>query len=136
MQCQHEGCQQAAVAHITEVGPAELGELHLCLAHFNVFFAENKRVVDQLRRSRTEVSQVAWLLKTLAEMDVTEVVEELRHQLLTNADKGIRWAAAVGLARIGKGDQEAALALRAALSDTDDEVREAALWALTQVERS
>ncbi|MBI1915486.1 MAG: hypothetical protein HYS12_12240 [Planctomycetes bacterium] len=49
MKCQGEGCQEAAVAHITEVVEGAVSDLHLCQRHLTDYLAQDERLQDQLR---------------------------------------------------------------------------------------
>jgi protein-arginine kinase activator protein McsA len=51
MRCQGEGCQESAVAHITEVADGVPTELHLCQRHTDEYLALDRRLQDQLREA-------------------------------------------------------------------------------------
>ena len=53
MKCQCEGCEQAAVAHVTEVGEGKPGELHLCQRHIDEYIAQEPAVLEQFRKAVT-----------------------------------------------------------------------------------
>ena len=51
MRCPGEGCQESAVAHITEVVAGAPSELHLCQRHTDEYLAQDGRLQDQLREA-------------------------------------------------------------------------------------
>jgi HEAT repeat protein len=79
-------------------------------------------------------SLVRWAVDSLGCLKVEEVVPQLI-TLLKDERPAARWVAVVALARVGSDSVEAAAALRGALQDSDGVVREAAAWALSQVQR-
>ena len=80
-------------------------------------------------------SLVKWAVESLSSLKVEEAAAQFI-ELLKDELPGIRWVAAVVLGRIGRGSAEAAAGLRGSLQDADGDVREAAAWALSQVERA
>jgi hypothetical protein len=148
MQCQGEGCQEPAVTHVTEIIGGEPTHLHLCQRHTDEYQARDAPLPDHLHKAaaiggcRKPVaaadsvpSLIRWAVKCYGGLTAEEAIPQLVG-LLGDENAGVRWAAVVTLGRIGRGSAAAAAGLRAALSDGDDEVREAATWALSQVERT
>jgi len=77
---------------------------------------------------------IKWAVGAVRGLKVEEAVPQLI-ELLKDADAGVRWAAAIALAKLGPGSAAAAAALRASSQDSDGEVREAATWALARTEQ-
>ena len=78
---------------------------------------------------------VKWALESLGKVKVEEAVPQLI-ELLKDQNPEIRWVAVVALGKIGRGSADAAAALRGSLQDSDAEVREAAIWSLSRVDRA
>jgi HEAT repeat protein len=79
-------------------------------------------------------SLVKWAVDLFAALPVDEAVAQFIG-LLNDEDPRVRWVAAVALVGLGRGNSDVAAALRASIQDADADVREAAAWALRQVER-
>lgn len=147
MKCQGEGCEKAAVTHITEISEGEPGEYHLCGRHTDEYFGGEGSFREQLRRASAAGtsgrepglsaeavrSMVQLALRVLGGLPASEAVRGLV-ELLRDPAPNVRWIAAVALARLGRGSTEAIAVLRDSLQDADAEVRDAAAWALRRLE--
>jgi hypothetical protein len=142
MKCQREGCEEPADTLVTDVLPGgEKIDSHLCQRHADELLAQSGLsagraakgyLADQLPVAAVQ-PLIRWAVTSLGSLKAEEVVPPLV-ALLKDRNPTVRWAAAVALARVGRGSAGAAAGLREALQDADGEVREAAAWALGRID--
>ena len=127
-------CEETAVYHITDLGKAAPEEKHLCQSHVREELVAQS-CDEPLEPTSSQVAlDIATLVRFAAQQitqDSDDVIEALK-RLLVDENPNVRWVACVVLAKIGPKAISAA-PLLSKLSQ-DDEVREAALWALSRIE--
>jgi hypothetical protein len=145
MKCQSEGCKRTATLLITEVSDVETRDLHLCEWHANEYVQGDERLqkerretlVSEQSRPGTEAMQqfVRWMGELLSRFQPAALVATCA-ALLSDPQPTVRWLAVVVLARVGRDNPETIAALRGALADQDDDVRQTAAWALGRCEQA
>jgi HEAT repeat protein len=147
MKCQEQGCQETAINHVTEIVEGNAAEFHLCENHVKEFFSGEETRGDRLRKmvdaesmnqaALTAVGAKVWVQYAIGLFSRYKAGGALPAliELLHDADANVRWVAVMTLSRIGQGNSAVAAALRESSQDDDEEVRAAATWALTRIER-
>ena len=150
MKCCIGSCQEPAVIHITEVINDIPEECHTCQIHAEQYFGGveefKKQYWEHVHKHQHKhepkpiaISElVAWIsgcFGILSEKKAEEVIQPLIDQLNVEAPS-IRLTAALVLGEVGRGRSEVIAALQKALVDSNEQVREAACWALEKQQRA